>query len=95
MSDVVSREKNGSRDLRMVYTAMHGVGWRFIKMTLDTFGFKSTSCVPVKEQIEADPEFPTVAFPNPEEGKSALVSLKTSLLGVILLTLSIDLTILH
>lgn len=28
--------------------------------------------IPVKEQIAPDPEFPTVKFPNPEEGKSAL-----------------------
>ena len=55
----------------MVYTAMHGVGWRFVEMSINTFGFKP--CVPVKEQILPDPEFPTVTFPNPEEGKSALV----------------------
>lgn len=35
--------------------------------------------VPVKEQMEPDPEFPTVRFPNPEEGKSALdLSFKTA-----------------
>ena len=50
---------------------MHGVGWRFVQMAVDTFGFKP--CIPVKEQVEPDPDFPTVTFPNPEEGKSALV----------------------
>lgn len=35
--------------------------------------------VPVKEQMVPDPEFPTVKFPNPEEGKSALdLSFKTA-----------------
>lgn len=34
---------------------------------------------PVLEQIEPDPEFPTVKFPNPEEGKSALdLAIKTA-----------------
>lgn len=40
-------------------------------MVLDTFGFKS--CISVVEQNDPDPEFQTVTFPNPEEGKSALV----------------------
>lgn len=35
--------------------------------------------IPVKEQMEPDPDFPTVKFPNPEEGKSALdLSFKTA-----------------
>jgi phosphomannomutase len=51
---------------------MHGVGHLFAQESFKTFGFKPF--VPVKEQVDPDPEFPTVKFPNPEEGKSALVS---------------------
>jgi phosphoglucomutase len=64
-----------SRDLNkecpvITYTAMHGVGYPFIVKVLATLGFPPLNSV--KEQIEADAEFPTVAFPNPEEGKGAL-----------------------
>ena len=54
----------------ITYTAMHGVGYNFIVKTLATIGFPSLNSV--KEQIDPDPEFTTVAFPNPEEGKGAL-----------------------
>jgi len=62
---------------KIVYTAMHGVGTRYVNRTVDAF--KIAPLIPVKEQIEADPEFPTVAFPNPEEGKGSLaLAMKTA-----------------
>ncbi|GMQ84829.1 MAG: phospho-sugar mutase [Acidimicrobiia bacterium] len=55
----------GGRSLRIVYTAMHGVGGRYVLAALERFGF--TSLHPVAAQLEPDGRFPTVAFPNPEE----------------------------
>jgi phosphomannomutase len=55
--------------LRIVYTAMHGVGGSTIMNVLSRAGF--TDVHPVVEQFEPDPNFPTAAFPNPEE-KGAL-----------------------
>jgi phosphomannomutase len=56
---------DGPRDLRIVHTAMHGVGSETMLAVLATAGF--TDVVPVPQQERPDPEFPTVAFPNPEE----------------------------
>ncbi|KAF9351102.1 Phosphoglucomutase-3 [Mortierella sp. NVP85] len=65
-----SVEANAASNTKFVYTAMHGVGYPFAKRVFENFGFKPL--IPTKEQIDPDPEFPTVAFPNPEEGKGAL-----------------------
>jgi phosphomannomutase len=51
--------------LNVVYTAMHGVGWETFSRTLAAAGFDEP--VVVAQQNEPDPNFPTVAFPNPEE----------------------------
>jgi phosphomannomutase len=51
--------------LRVVYTAMHGVGWETARRVLVEAGFDEPEVVP--EQLEPDGAFPTVAFPNPEE----------------------------
>src|SRR5215207_5097730 len=50
---------------RVVYTAMHGVGWETAARVLAAAGFEPPALV--EEQISPDPAFPTVAFPNPEE----------------------------
>ena len=50
---------------RFVYTAMHGVGWQTAKSVFAAAGLGSPDVV--TEQIEPDPKFPTVSFPNPEE----------------------------
>lgn len=52
-------------DLRIVYSAMHGVGGRFVTAALKDAGF--THVFPVASQQEPDGAFPTVRFPNPEE----------------------------
>lgn len=55
---------NGS-DLRIVYTALHGVGWATLQPVFSHAGL--TTIDVVESQIEPDPNFPTVSFPNPEE----------------------------
>lgn len=46
---------------------------------ISIFGFHLQPFITVEEQKDPDPEFPTVKFPNPEEGKSALdLSIKTA-----------------
>ena len=53
------------RDLRIVLTPMHGVGGKTAEAVLRQAGFTNVTLVP--EQAEPDPNFSTVAFPNPEE----------------------------
>ena len=52
-------------DLRIVLTAMHGVGAPLTSRVLEEAGFTHVSLVAA--QAEPDPDFPTVPFPNPEE----------------------------
>merc|ERR1712137_34629 len=58
--------------VRVTYTAMHGVGFEFIKRAFQTFYHAEASLVPVMEQVEPDHNFPTTVLPNPEEGNCAL-----------------------
>ena len=55
----------GPRELTAVYTPLHGVGGDTVARVLDRAGFPAAHVTPA--QAEPDPDFPTVAFPNPEE----------------------------
>ncbi|KAJ1881463.1 AAA ATPase midasin, partial [Coemansia sp. RSA 486] len=68
-------EQNRRSSLQYVYTPMHGVGAPFAKRIIEAFGLPAY--VPVPEQLRPDPDFPTVAFPNPEE-KGALEMAKAA-----------------
>lgn len=61
----VRRVDPDTKDLRVVYTPMHGVGGKYVVGALAHFGYEHVS--PVAEQFPPDGHFPTVAFPNPEE----------------------------
>ena len=52
-------------DVTWVYTAMHGVGTRVVRRLVEQAGLPEF--IGVSEQLEPDPDFPTVSFPNPEE----------------------------
>ena len=52
-------------DLKIVYTPIHGSGIMLVPDALKTFGFTNVHIV--QEQATPDGNFPTVAYPNPEE----------------------------
>lgn len=65
VSAVSSLVGSGPRDLRVVHTSLHGVGHDLVQAVFAAAGFAAP--IPVPEQRTPDPDFPTVAFPNPEE----------------------------
>ncbi|KYN37350.1 Phosphoglucomutase-2 [Trachymyrmex septentrionalis] len=75
--NVLYPEVNRNTTLKFTYTAMHGVGQEYMTAAFEAANFKPF--ITVEEQKLPDPEFSTVKFPNPEEGKSALdLSIKTA-----------------
>jgi phosphomannomutase len=66
----------GPREVSAVYTPMHGVGLETLLAAFSLAGFPAP--VPVPEQAAPDPDFPTVAFPNPEEPGAMDLAFKTA-----------------
>ena len=64
------------KSLKIVYSAMHGVGAEFIEKIFDIAGMDPL--IPVASQNKPDGTFPTVAFPNPEEPGAMDRSMETA-----------------
>ena len=64
------------KSLKIVYSAMHGVGAEFIEKIFDLAGMNPL--IPVESQHKPDGAFPTVAFPNPEEPGAMDKSIETA-----------------
>jgi phosphomannomutase len=62
--ELIAPSAEARGELRISYTAMHGVGWPVVSELFASAGFELTA---VPEQRDADGLFPTVKFPNPEE----------------------------
>ncbi len=68
--DAISRQK----DLKIVYSPIHGTGITLVPKALEKFGF--TNVTLVDEQSKPDGNFPTVIYPNPEEKEALTLALK-------------------
>lgn len=68
--EVISRQK----DLKIVYTPLHGTGMTLIPRSLKLWGFENVHCV--KEQMVKSGDFPTVVSPNPENGEALTLALR-------------------
>ena len=61
------------KDLKIVYTPLHGTGATLIPASLKVWGFENVITVP--EQMNPDGDFPTVVSPNPENGEALSMAL--------------------
>jgi phosphoglucomutase len=62
------------KDLKIVYTSIHGTGITLVPKALQEYGFTNVSIV--KEQAVPDGNFPTVVYPNPEESEAMSYGLR-------------------
>ncbi|XP_031697105.1 phosphoglucomutase-2-like, partial [Anarrhichthys ocellatus] len=64
------RDINKRSEVKIVHTSVHGVGHTFVQSAFKAFDLHPPYAV--EEQKDPDPEFPTVKYPNPEEGEGVL-----------------------
>lgn len=62
------------KDLKIVYSPIHGTGITLVPKALEMFGFENV--ILVDEQTTPDGNFPTVVYPNPEEKEALTLALK-------------------
>ena len=67
--EVIKRQK----DLKIVYTPIHGTGMMLIPRALKQLGFENVTCVP--EQMVKSGDFPTVVSPNPENAEALYMAI--------------------
>lgn len=67
--EVIRRQK----DLKIVYTPIHGTGMMLIPQALKQWGFENVHCVP--EQMVKSGDFPTVISPNPENAEALTLAI--------------------
>jgi phosphoglucomutase len=68
--DAIKRQK----DLKIVYSPIHGTGITLMPQALKQFGFENVTIV--EEQATPDGNFPTVVYPNPEEKEALTLAMK-------------------
>jgi len=68
--DTIARQ----RDLKIVFTPIHGTGITLVPAILEKIGFNNIHIV--KEQADPNGDFPTVVYPNPEEAEAMSLAMK-------------------
>ncbi|OXE35803.1 MAG: phosphomannomutase, partial [Phenylobacterium zucineum] len=72
----LTRPEAARREIKVVYTPLHGVGWAWMQRLLKENGFAEP--ILVAEQADPNPDFPTTPFPNPEEDGALDLALATA-----------------
>ena len=72
----LSQSADFNKDIKIVYSSIHGTGITLVPKSLEKFGFRNVTIV--EEQATPDGNFPTVVYPNPEEEEAMSLALRTA-----------------